>query len=404
MTAPGSPPSPAAAARRGPRGHAPGARPATADLAVLGGGQLGLLLARAGAGLGVRVHILDPDPRCPAAPWAARFIRADWDDAAAIALLAQGCDALTLEIEVPPPAALAALERAGVRVLPGSRTLARIQDKLRQRRALARAGLPQPRFAAALGPLARAVAAFGGPCVVKARRAGYDGKGVLLPQGPSDPRLAGFTAPCLLEARVDLALELAVVVVRGRDGAMVDYDPVELAMDPRLHLMESLAAPARIAPGLARRARALARAAAVALGAVGAVGVELFVDRRGRLSVNEVSPRVHNSGHHSLEACATSQFENHLRAVLGWPLGETRGLSPAATANLLGPAGLRGPYRVEGLEEALALPGLHVHLFGKADASPGRKLGHVTALALAVPEALRRVRRARRLIRFVEAS
>ncbi len=379
-------------------------RPATANLALLGGGQLGLLLAQAGMGLGVGLHVLDPDPLCPAAPWAARFIRAGWDDVDAMADLARGCEALSLEIEAPPASALATLEKSGLKVLPGSRTLARIQDKLLQRRALARAGLPQPEFEEVRGPLTEAVAAFGGPCVVKARRAGYDGKGVLIPAGPSDPRLDGFRAPCMLETRVDLALELAVVVVRGRRGEMVDYAPVELNMDPKRHVMESLAAPARIAPGLARRARTLARSAAAALGVVGAVGVELFMDRRGRLSLNEVSPRVHNSGHHSLEACATSQFENHLRAVLGWPLGGTGTLSPAATANLLGPEGVTGPYKVDGLKAALALPGLHVHLYGKAVTTPGRKLGHVTALAGSVPAALGLVRRARRLIRFVEAK
>lgn len=378
--------------------------PVTAELALLGGGQLGRLLAQAAAGLGVRLAILDPDEHCPAAPLAQRFIQASWNDTRAMARLAKGCEAVSLEIEAPPAASLAALERSGAKVLPGSRTLARTQDKLLQRRSLARAGLPQPRFTAVHGPLPEAVAAFGGPCVVKARLAGYDGKGVLMPSGPRDPRLLAFPAPSLLEARVDLALELAVVVVRGRRGRCVAYDPVELHMDPKLHLMESLAAPARIPRALARRAQGLAQKAAAALGAVGAVGVELFLDRRGRLSINEVSPRVHNSGHHTIEANACSQFENHLRAVLGWPLGSTRSLSPAATANLLGPDGLRGSYRVKGLQAALALPGLHVHLYGKAESRPGRKLGHVTALAADVPSALRLARRARRLIRFVEAA
>ncbi len=378
--------------------------PVTARVALLGGGQLGRMLAQAGSKLGIRMNILDPDPLCPAAPLADRFIRANWNDVKAMARLARDCDAISLEIEAPPSSALAALEKAGLKVLPGSHTLVRIQDKLLQRRALARAGLSQPRFAEVRGSLSQAVAAFDGPCVVKSRRAGYDGKGVLLPKHANDPRLAAFKSPCLLEARVDLSQELAVVVIRSRRGQMAVYDPVELHMDPRRHLMKSLAAPARISSRLAREAQDLARAATVALDAVGAVGVELFVDRRGRLSINEVSPRVHNSGHHSLEACVTSQFENHLRAVLGWPLGDTRALSPAATANLLGPNRLRGPYQVKGLKAALALPGLHMHLYGKAEARPGRKLGHVTVLAADLSTALRRADQARRLIRFVEAA
>jgi 5-(carboxyamino)imidazole ribonucleotide synthase len=248
------------------------------------------------------------------------------------------------------------------------------------------------------------VAQFGEPCVLKARRQGYDGRGVLLPEGPQDPRLTGWEAPSLVEQRLELAAELAVLVVRGLDGAIRSYDPVQMEMDPQLHLLDVMVGPARVGPALGQRARQVAERAVEALGGVGAFGVELFVDQGGRILLNEVSPRVHNSGHHSLEACGTSQFENHLRAVLGWPLGDTGTLRPSALVNLLGPQGLRGGFQVRGLEQALALPGVHVHLYGKAETRPGRKLGHLTALASTAEEALHLARTARGTLSFVEAK
>lgn len=378
--------------------------PLKRGLALVGGGQLARMLLQAGQGLGLRVKVLDPDPACPAAGLAHQLVTGGFDDPQALARLARPGDLLTLEIEAPPAARLQALADAGVEVLPSPRVLGLLQDKLSQREFFKAQGLPQPDFAAVEGDAAKAVALFGAPCVLKARRMGYDGRGVLLPAGPQDPALAAWTAPALLERRVDLVQELAVLVVRGRGGQVAAYDPVAMRMDPAKHLLDALTVPAGAPSALLAQARDLAVEAVRALGGVGAFGVELFVDREGRLLLNEVSPRVHNSGHHSIEACATSQFENHWRAVLGLPLGSTVLRSPAATVNVLGPPGLNGPYRVEGLEQARALPGVFVHLYGKAQTRPGRKMGHVTVLAKDPEVALDAAQKAAAGLRFVEAS
>lgn len=195
--------------------------------------------------------------------------------------------------------------------------------------------------------------------------------------------------------------ELAVMVCRGRDGAMVAYPVVETIQ--RDHICHIVRAPAAVAPQIARRAVDIARRAVEAFDGVGCFGVELFLMPDGTLIINELAPRVHNSGHYTIEACACSQFENHVRAVLGWPLGSTAMVAPAAVMiNLLGAAG--GPGRPHGLEQALAVPGSSIHVYGKARSARGRKMGHVTALGATVDEAMRRARRAARLIRFGELS
>lgn len=373
-----------------------------ARVAVLGGGQLAVLLGMEAEALGIELHVLDPDPACAMAGRAARLITAPFDDIRAVRELAKGCDALTLEIEAPPAALMFSLEEEGIVVRPSSQALGVLQDKLLQRNHFRRHGLPQPRFTQVEMPLDRAVHAFGAACVVKARRAGYDGKGVLVVDGADDPRLGAWAPPSLIEERIDLAMELGVMVVRGTDGQAVVYDPVEMVMDPQRHLLDALVAPARIRAELSKGAQALALRAVQSLEGVGAFGVELFVDRLGKLYINEVSPRVHNSGHHSLEACVTSQFANHLRAVLGWPLGSPALRRPAATLNLLGPEGWRGAYRTEGPTKALALGSVGLHFYGKAQSWPGRKLGHLTALADDASAALELAHRAKASIEFKE--
>jgi 5-(carboxyamino)imidazole ribonucleotide synthase len=374
------------------------------ELALIGGGQLASLLIEAAHRLGHGVRVLDPDPRCPAAAVADRVLQGGYDDPQALARIARRARLLTLELEAPPAELLQDLAASGVDVQPAPRVLGVLQDKLEQRRFFGRVGLPQPRFSPVEGPLAKAVAAFGGPCVVKARRLGYDGRGVLMPKGPQDPALGQMKAPALLEEKVRLSRELAVIVVRGRHGGCVVYEPVEMRMHPERHVLDAYSAPARVPAQTLAHARGLAVLAVEALGGVGAFGVELFVGLNGKILLNEVSPRVHNSGHHSVEACETSQFENHWRAVLGLELGSPALRRPAATVNLLGPQGLHGPYRVEGLGAVQALPGVHLHLYGKAEARPGRKLGHLTALADDPEAALRLGRRAARALRFVGAA
>jgi 5-(carboxyamino)imidazole ribonucleotide synthase len=248
-------------------------------------------------------------------------------------------------------------------------------------------------------PVAADLEAFGYPVVQKLRRGGYDGRAVALFRGPQDlGRL--LPGPSMLETLVDLDRELAVMVARGLDGDVRAYPVVEMEAHPTANLLDLLVAPARIPPEVAEAARDLACRTVEALDGVGVFGVELFLAKDGALTVNEVAPRPHNSGHYTIEACLTSQFEQHLRAVTGLPLGSTDLVMPAAMINLLGEPGHSGPPLVEGLSETMAIPGVAVHIYGKAETRPFRKMGHVTVLDPDVNEARAKALRVRDLLRI----
>lgn len=356
---------------------------------IVGGGQLGRMMVLDGAPLGMSFSVLDPNVACPCAPLGVRLVTAALDDAEAIRELGRSVDVLTVEIEHVSVEALGQLEAEGRPVFPASATLATVQDKYRQREVLADAGLPGPRFAAADSDAA--LRAFGFPCVQKLRRGGYDGRGVAILESTESERLPGDS---LLEERVDVAMELAAIAVRARDGTCVSYDLCELLFDPESNICTRVVAPARVPPEVAAEALRLGEAAAAAVGCVGICATELFLDRDGRLLVNEIAPRPHNSGHWTIEGAETSQFEQHLRAVCGYPLGSTRRRGAAAMVNVLaevgsGPSGGAGHAVVHGLAETLALSGAHVHLYGKLEARSRRKMGHVTVTADSLEEALR---------------
>ena len=387
-----SPVAPAGAAARPP------------VLGIVGGGQLARLLAQAASELGVSVAVLERASAVPAASVAATTQLGDWNSPEVLQAFGTSVDAVTLENEFVDAGSLAAMERAGVVLHPGSVTIGAIQDKLRQREVLRGAGLPVPQFVAVpdLAALHEAGRCFGWPLMLKKRRNGYDGKGNATVRGPGDAErawrhLGAGDQPLLAEEFCRFRCELAVMVCRGRDGRMVSYPVVETIQ--RDHICHVVKAPAAVSAIVARRAARIARRAVEAFGAVGCVGVELFLMDEGRLVINELAPRVHNSGHYTIEACACSQFENHVRAVLGWPLGSTRMVAPAAVMiNLLGAGD--GPGRPRGIERALAVPGAHVHVYGKARSAAGRKMGHVTALGASLPAALRTARDAARCIHF----
>jgi 5-(carboxyamino)imidazole ribonucleotide synthase len=362
-------------------------------LGILGGGQLARMSAFAAQRLGVRVAILEKSPGSPAAQVTPLSTVGDWDDPAVVGPFAAGCDVITLESEFIAVAVLAALEAQGKAVFPGSRTLALIQDKLTQKEALAAAGLPLPAFrAVGSAEDARACGAdFGFPFLLKARRNAYDGYGNRTVRAPDELTGAmaelGFPQRTLYaEAYVDFRMELATLVARGRDGAVRVYPVVETRQEH--HICKAVLAPADVSPPTARDAAALALAAVEAVGGVGLFGVEMFLDAAGRVLVNELAPRPHNSGHYTIEACRTSQFENHVRAVLGWPLGDPALIVPAAAmVNLLGKRD--GPSRLDQVPAALGQAGATLHLYGKAEARRGRKLGHVTAVGADRDQCLR---------------
>ncbi len=430
------------------------ARPSAASLGILGGGQLARMMLHAASALGLDVAIMEPAPDSPAGRLTRHEIVGAWNDEAALRRLAAAASAITLENEFVPAPSLQLLERLGAIVTPGHAALAAVQDKLLQKTRLADAGLPVPPFRAVEDEADVLAAArdLGWPLLLKRRRNGYDGYGNRTLRGPDDvaPAMAalrgtarvestgaaepgahsqpagassagstgggspGTGSPVaeapdrrepdrrepdradderalMVEGYVSFARELAVMVVRGRDGELRHYPVVETIQ--RDHICHRVLAPAALEPALAARAVELACAAVRALDLYGVAGVELFLAADGALAVNELAPRVHNSGHYTIEACVTSQFENAVRAALGLPLGDTALVAPAAAmVNLLGaPA---APERVQGLDAALAVSGAHVHLYGKRQSRPGRKMGHVTALGANVQEAAATAQRA----------
>jgi 5-(carboxyamino)imidazole ribonucleotide synthase len=323
-----------------------------------------------------------------------------WDDPRALDQLAKLAPIVTLENEFVDANVLAALERRGAAVWPTPACVRTVQDKLLQKQALLRAELPVPPFVRIDQPqdIALAAESLGWPIMVKARRDGYDGRGNMLVREPGEAERAGERLgwpgrALFAEAHVPFERELAGLVVRGRDGDVVEYPIVETQQDPDLHICRAVVAPADVSPEVAACAAAIARAAVEAVHGVGAFGVELFLLAGGEVCINELAPRPHNSAHYSIEACLTSQFANHVRAVLGLPLGSAAMRSQAACmVNLLGSGA--GELADDDLGRALQVPETFVHLYGKSENRPGRKLGHVTALGGNRAEAMERAQAA----------
>ncbi|WP_328987331.1 5-(carboxyamino)imidazole ribonucleotide synthase [Thiorhodovibrio winogradskyi] len=368
-----------------------------ARIGIIGGGQLGRMLVKAAKQIGCTCTVLDPTPNSPAGQVSGHQIVANYQDAAALRELAESCDLTTFDLEDINSDILTELSREGRPIFPHPRLLAVVQDKLRQKEVLAAAGIPVADFLAMPEPDAALCAEFGYPLVQKARRGGYDGRGVAVLRGPGEFD-GHLPLPSLIERFVPTIKELAVMVARGRDGDCRCYPVVEMRVRPEQNILDWLLAPARIDPGIAASAQQLAVRTVQALDGVGIFGIELFLAASGDLLVNEVAPRTHNSGHYTIEACMTDQFEQHLRAIAGLPLGATDLLCPAAMVNLLGAPGHHGRPVIRGLRAALAIPGVSVHIYGKAATRPYRKMGHVTVLDTDLEQALRKAKRVRELI------
>ncbi|WP_271167607.1 5-(carboxyamino)imidazole ribonucleotide synthase [Hansschlegelia plantiphila] len=347
-----------------------------ATIGVLGGGQLGRMIALAAAPLGLKVHIYAPDAHSPAFDVAAERTVAPYEDETALAMFAESVDVVTYEFE-NVPAETARLVAQHKPLFPGEKALATTQDRLTEKTFLRNLGLPTPNFASVddRASMAAAVAAVGRPAVLKTRRFGYDGKGqTLVREGVAlDAALQMMGGqPAILEAFVPFRAEVSVVAARGRDGGFATFDIVENRHEN--HILRSSHVPAAVKPETAASAIAIARKIAQALDYVGVFAVEMFLvdgPTGERVVVNEIAPRVHNSGHWTIEGAATSQFEQHVRAIAGWPLGATTTRGRVTMTNLLGAEANRW-------RELLAEPGTAVHLYGKGEPKPGRKMGHVT--------------------------
>jgi len=352
--------------------------PAGSTIGIIGGGQLGRMLAMAAARLGYRTIVLEPQPDCPAAQVANRQITSAYDDPAALAELAAASAVITYEFENVPVAAAEALA-AKVAVYPPARALDVAQDRVNEKTFLNGIGIATADFRPVDtdDELRAALKTFGGSGILKTRRMGYDGKGQRVFRNMETGGFAGTceamgNVPLILESFVPFEREISVIAARGLDGAVVAYDPAEnVHRDGILH---TSTLPAAITPKTAAAARAAASTILSALDYVGVIGVEFFVLGDGSLLANEIAPRVHNSGHWTEAACVISQFEQHIRAIGGLPLGSPGRHSDCVMENLIGDDVLRVP-------ALLAEPDLMLHLYGKAEARPGRKMGHFTRIS-----------------------
>ena len=341
-----------------------------ATIGILGGGQLGRMLAMAAARLGYRCHIFEPGA-APAADVAHSWTQAGYDDLDALRRFAEACDLITFEFENIPAAALDVLAET-TPLFPDRRALEVSQDRLTEKTFLAGLGLATAPFAALDGPgdLSAALAATGTPAILKTRRFGYDGKGqarVMEPAGAEAALASLQGAPAIAEGFVRFSREISVIAARGRDGSVAAYDPGENVH--RDGILDTTTVPVALPLKLRTDAVLLASRILNALEYVGVMGVELFVTPGG-LIVNEIAPRVHNSGHWTQVGCAVDQFEQHIRAIAGWPLGNGARHANVVMENLIG----------DDVARAAALaaePGVQVHLYGKAEARPGRKMGHI---------------------------
>ncbi len=378
-------------------------------IGVLGGGQLGRMLIEESMRLNLHFNILEADSNCPCAAYANTFIEGSLMDEAKIIELANCSDVLTYEIEHVNTEALLKLEAAGKTIIPSPRILQMIQDKGLQKEFYAKNDIKSGNFFLVnnKSEWARLIPLLGSEkFVAKTRKGGYDGKGVAILNTQEiieNPANIPFDGACVLEEYIACEKELAVIVARDTAGNIVSFPSIEMEFDPIANLVTVLISPARIGSILEEKAEALARKVVQALDGPGLFAVELFMDAAGEIFVNEVAPRPHNSGHHTIEACYTSQYEQLARILVGLPLGSTELVQAAGMVNLLGAKDFSGAYQLENLEKISALPGVYVHLYAKAESKPMRKMGHVSILAPNVEEVLEKAKYIIEHLRFVKA-
>ena len=346
-------------------------------IGVLGGGQLGRMMIQSAIDLNLEIKSMDPDPNAPCKSLAAEFVQGDIKDYDQVMAFGALCDIITVEIENVNIEALEALEKSGKKVYPQPHALKIIKDKGIQKQFYLDHDIPTSEFALthSLEELKQYTHFL--PGVHKLRTEGYDGRGVQIIKTEADiPK--GFDKPALIESFVDYDKEISVIVARNAKGEISTYPVVELEYHPEANLVEFLFAPSSISEDIRIKAREMAKKVISSLDMVGLLAVEMFATKDGEIMVNECAPRTHNSGHQTIEGNVTSQFEQHLRAILDLPLGDTSIKGSSVMINLLGEEGHSGVAKYEGLDEALQIEGLHVHLYGKKLTKPFRKMGHVT--------------------------
>lgn len=346
-------------------------------IGVLGGGQLGRMMIQSAIDFNLDIHVIDPDPNAPCKSIATTFQVGGLTDYDAVYAFGKDKDLITIEIENVNTKALAQLASEGKKVYPQPAIIELIQNKLHQKEFYKSNGIPTADFIVTDGKSAVVAQKHFLPFVNKLATGGYDGRGVQVIKDEKALHKA-FDAPGFVEELVDFEKELSVVVARNEAGEIQTFPTVEMIFHPEKNLVEYLFSPAEIDIKIEEEAQSLAKDLIAKLEMVGLLAIEMFLTKDGKLLVNEIAPRAHNSGHQSIEGNVTSQFEQHLRAILNWPLGGTENVSPSAMLNVLGEDGYTGEAIYEGMDEVLATAGVHVHLYGKKLTKPFRKMGHIT--------------------------
>jgi len=354
-------------------------------IGVLGGGQLGRMLIQEATNLNLHIHILDPDKNAPCSSIAQSFTCAPLTDYDAVIEFGKDKSLITVEIENVNIEALETLEKSGIPVYPQPRVLRIIKDKGTQKEFYKEHHIPTSSFTLYENKEALINANINYPAVQKLRTGGYDGKGVQILKDASNC----FEDAHLIEELVDFEKEISIIVARNKGGEISTFPSVECEFNPEAHLVEFLFSPAEISADVEQKAKEIASDVINKLDMVGILAVEMFLTKSGEILVNEIAPRPHNSGHHTIECCKTSQFAQHLRSVIGLPLGDTSLVQAGAMINLLGEKGYTGTAKYEGLDELLKFSGVYPHLYGKEITKPMRKMGHITITGASLNEVKR---------------
>jgi len=369
-------------------------------LGILGGGQLGRMLIQQAINYNVTVKVLDPDREAPCRKLCDEFVVGSLGDYETVYNFGKKVDMLTIEIEKVNVDALEQLENEGVLVYPQPRIIRLIQDKALQKQFFKENDIPTAEFQVISSPEQLKQSHIPFPYIQKLRRDGYDGRGVY--KVIDESYLAdAFTEPSLVERWVDFEKELAVIVARNADGEIKAFPMVEMEFNPQANLVEFLISPSTFPFEIHQEAELIAKKVAESLNIIGLLAVEMFLDKHGRILVNELAPRPHNSGHQTIEGNAVSQFEQHLRAIFNQPLGDTSCLNNAVMINILGEAGHEGPAVYQGIEKVLECPGVYVHLYGKALTKPFRKMGHVTIVDADREKAIEKARFVQKTLKVI---
>lgn len=371
-------------------------------LGIIAGGQLGKMLALAASNWDVKTYVLDNDPQCPASSCTTGYVKGSLNSYDDVYNFGKSVDMITFEIESVNVDALIRLKQEGIKIYPDPEALRIIQDKGLQKQFFATHDIPTSDFnlydskEAILAAIEKGTIAF--PFVQKLRTGGYDGRGVVVVKSANDLTKL-LEGPSVIEDLVDIEREVSVIAARNLSGQVNCFPLVEMEFNETANLVELLICPSTVSDAIAQKAEEIAIKLIDAFGLSGLLAVEMFVDKQGNVWVNEVAPRPHNSGHHTIESMVTSQYEQLLRAIFNFPLGSTRQKLPAVMINLLGEPGHEGPVKYEGLPESLAIDGVKVHLYGKTKTMPYRKMGHVTIIAPTIEQAKENAEKVKQLLK-----